>query len=121
MDDLMEGDTGVAPASLFSGRRTLPRPDDVTEAQAATLLNTLLMELALFGIAVHACEHSTARQLYRILVNDILFDGEVYRELRGTGWVTNYLASEHCPLCEAEADLRYGSLSDPKPQGPPEA
>ena len=106
MDDLMESGSPDPPASLL-GRRRLPRPDAVSEKQAESLVKALLVELALWGLAVHACPHSTARQLYRILVEHVLFEGGVHPELADTGWTQNLLAAEYCPECIAELEAEF--------------
>jgi len=106
MDDLMESGSPDPPASLL-GRRRLPRPDAVSEKQAESLVKALLLELALWGLAVHACPHSTARQLYRILVEHVLFEEGVHPELADTGWTQNLLAAEYCPECIAELEAEF--------------
>jgi hypothetical protein len=111
MDDLMESGSPDPPASLL-GRRRLPRPDAVSEKQAESLVKGLLLELALWGLAVHACPHSTARQLYRILVEHVLFEEGVHPELADTGWTQNLLAAEYCPECIAELEAEFKDKSD---------
>lgn len=113
MDDLMESGSPDPPASLL-GRRRLPRPDAVSEKKAESLVKALLVELALWGVAVHACPHSTARQLYRILVEHVLFEGGVHPELADTGWTQNLLAAEYCPECIAELEAEFEQESKDK-------
>jgi hypothetical protein len=107
MDHLIENETGEPLVSLFDTPRRLPPADTLTEEQAETVFKSLLIELALCGIAFHVCEHLTPREAYRMLIERVIPEGRAFKELRGTGWVQNYSAYDYCPECEAEADRDY--------------
>jgi hypothetical protein len=107
MDHLLENETGEPLASLFDKPRRLPLPDDLSEEEAETVFKSLLVELALCGIAFHVCEHLTAREAYRMLIERVIPEGRAFEQLRGTGWTQNYCAYDYCPECDAEAERDY--------------
>ncbi|MCX7013526.1 MAG: hypothetical protein NTW86_13385 [Candidatus Sumerlaeota bacterium] len=102
MDALLDSDRDQPLLLLFQKPSTLPRPDDLTEKQAEETIQVLLGQMAMFGVAFHICEHFTAREAYRLLVEKVLQEERFYPELRGSGWVTGFMTSEWCPHCEEE-------------------
>ncbi|MCC5876089.1 MAG: hypothetical protein JJU11_07710, partial [Candidatus Sumerlaeia bacterium] len=58
--------------------------------------------LALYHVAVHLCHHCKWRQAYEFILNEVLFESRVPREIVHTGWAMNYSYGESCPECEKE-------------------
>jgi hypothetical protein len=107
IDDLMESDADVPLCSIFDKPMRLPAVEDLDERRAGIVLKSLLSQLALVGVAFHMCEHFTALDAYRLLVEKVLWEERTYPQLRGTGWVTNFMTSEWCPQCKAEFEREY--------------
>lgn len=98
MEESLAGKSGEILGSLLEPRR-LPAPFEVDEEEAAALVASLLMELALLNVAVHLCEHCTMKEGYRYIVEELLHEGEVHPDLKTTGWVQHYNYAETCPDC----------------------
>ena len=121
MDDLIETSDGEPLASFLQSPERCRPPDRLDDEEVEGALKGILMELALFGIALDVCEHYTPRDTYRLLVEELLPNQRAHPELRGTGWVTNFMTHEFCPECEAEADREFEETEgDATDDGTPE-
>jgi hypothetical protein len=121
MDDVLESeDQGEFIGSYLEPPGPLPPPSEVTNEEAEPLLKQLLAHLALYGIALHICEHFTPREAYRVLMEEIAWEGRIHRRLLGTQWVQNYMTHEYCAECEAEADRDFEEMQK-KQDGPDHA
>jgi len=118
MDTLMEESEGDTLASFVVGASQLPDPDTLDERQAEAKAMGILAQLAMYGIALDLCEHSTPLKIYRTLVEDILPNGRAHRELRGTGWVHHECMYEHCEQCQAEFEAEYPDDAPPEGSDP---
>jgi len=99
-DDLLEHSDGIPTGKLLSGLQ-LPAPaPDLTEQQAREALSIALMELAMFGIAFHVCEHCSAQEAYRILIEKVCEECTVFPEMRGTSFVQHFTTSDFCQRCQ---------------------
>jgi hypothetical protein len=107
MDELIEKGEGQPVGTLFDDVVKLPPPDSLSDEQAEVELKGLLIRLAMLGIALDMCEHYTARDAYRLLVEHICREQKAYPELRGTEWVQHFSTWEFCEKCEAELDRQY--------------
>ena len=104
MDDLIENSPGEPIVSIFDSPVKLPSPDKLGDAEAEEALKTLLAQLALYGIAFDVCEHFTPRDCYRVLIEDVCREENVYPELRNTQWVQHFATADYCEACLAEFD-----------------
>ena len=102
MDELIERGDGEIIGSLFDGPIRFPRPDQLDEAEVEKSLKLLLAQMALFNISLDVCEHFSAREAYRLLIERICMDEQAYPELRHTQWIQHFTTAEFCPQCEAE-------------------
>lgn len=107
MDDALERNDGLPVGVIFEAPEKLPKPDDLSDAEAETILKTLLAQLALYGIALHVCEHFTPREAYRLLIEKIAKQESFHPELLQTQWVQHFMTSEFCPACDAEVEREY--------------
>ena len=108
MDEVVDGDKDEPLATLFDPPLSLKCPDQITdEAEAATLLGVLLARLALHGVALDMCEHYTALDAYRLLLEEILPQANIHPQLLSTGFIQHYSTWEYCPKCEAEFETEY--------------
>jgi hypothetical protein len=105
MDDLIESGPGDPLSTILGDTVKLPKPAEVDDRRAEQELKLLLARLALYGIALDICEHFTAAEAYRVLVERIGPEECAYPELRGTQWVQHYSTSDFCQACQAEFDL----------------
>ncbi len=122
MDALIERGTGSYLIDLIE-KLQLPHPDDVPENEAEGPLKAVLMQLAMFGIQIHVCEHFTPKETYRWLMTDLLPEEIGHRELRHTQWVQCFDTGESsCPACEAKWDREYAERDRKRiEQGPDDA
>ena len=67
----------------------------------------LLTRLALHGVALDMCEHYTALDSYRLLIEEILPEAQIHPQLCSTGFIQHYATWEHCAVCAAEFDAEY--------------
>ncbi len=116
MDDLIENSDGEPIGGIFAHLDRLPQADSLSDDKAERLLKRLLGELALYGIALHVCEHFTPRDAYRLLVETIAREESFHPELRGTGWVQNFMTAEFCPACEAKIQAEFEAEDPPSDQ-----
>jgi hypothetical protein len=99
LDDLLENGVGT-PLTTLLQKLALPPPDStLTELEAQQALTTALAELALHGIAVHACEHCSMNVAYRLLIEKICPEGTYFPEMRGTSYVQHFTTGDFCELC----------------------
>ena len=105
MDEMLEKGK-LTPLMEFLADLNLPSPATVsTDEQAEESLKIALAKLALAGVAFHVCEHCSAREAYRIFIEDVCSDSEgsgAFRPLIGTGWVQNFCASDYCKKCRED-------------------
>jgi hypothetical protein len=107
-DAITDGTQDVPFDQLFDPPLRLKRPADITsEDEAAGELHTLLARLALHCVAVHICDHYTALDTYRLLLEDLLPEQGIYPNLKPTGFVRHYDTSESCDACDAEFEVRW--------------
>lgn len=107
MDELIENEEGTLLASIFEKPMRLPKADSLDDEQAEQVFKVLLGQLALCGVALHVCEHYTPREAYRFLIERLLVEEKFFPQLRGTGWVQNFMTSEYCEKCDAESEREY--------------
>ncbi len=107
MDDLIENSPGVPLSELFDNPVKCPLPDQLDDEQVEAAMKSLLAELALFGVSLEICEHFTAREAYRLLLEEVCPEERAYPELRNTQWVQHYSTSDYCEQCQAEFDREF--------------
>jgi len=107
LDDLIETSDGEPLISFLQSPKAYRPADQLSDDEVEGSLKGILAELALFGIAFALCEHFTPRDAYHLLLTEILPNERAHPELRGTGWVTNFMTHDFCPECEAEAERDY--------------
>lgn len=108
MDTLMENGQGVPVGTVFDTPFKLPRPDQLeSDEEAEGALKTLLAKLALHGIALDICEHFSAKDAYKLMIDQICHDEEVFPELRNTQWVQHFSTWEYCPKCTEEIEREF--------------
>lgn len=113
MDAQMESGDTMPMRDLLEEGTVLPPPDDISEEDAAALLKTLLARFALFGIAFDMCEHATARQAYRVLLEEVIDGDNVLPGMFGSGWVQHFGTHDTCPECQRELDEEMGGSGYP--------
>lgn len=112
-DEVIDGTKDVPFTSLFDPPLTLKKPEDIaSDAEAVESLRILLARLALHCVVIHMCEHYTALDTYRWLLEDLLPEEGVHPNLGPTGFVRHYDTAEHCDACDAEFEARWGSERD---------
>ncbi len=112
-DEVIDGTKDVPFMALFDPPLKLKKPADIAdEAEAVEALRVLLARLALHCVVVHMCEHYTALETYRWLLEDLLPEEGVHPRLGPTGFVRHYDSAEHCPACDAEFEARWNAKRD---------
>jgi len=119
MDELIERGNGEIIGSLFDGPVRLPRPDQLDDAAVEKSLKSLLARLALFNISLDVCEHFSARDAYRLLIERICMEEQAYPELQHTQWIQHFTTAEFCPQCEAEWQRECEELDRRRRNQPP--
>jgi hypothetical protein len=114
IDRCYEEGKGKPIRSFLKDFDKLPRPETLDDEAVEGELKGLLVQLAMVNVAIHVCEHFTPRDCYRLLLDEILNDHDAFAEIIGTGWVQNYMTSEFCSQCEAQAEEDYRKYSEEK-------
>ncbi|HIJ74147.1 MAG TPA: hypothetical protein HPP83_08610 [Candidatus Hydrogenedentes bacterium] len=104
MDHCIDHDEQCPATSLLDNVDKLPRPETLNDEQVEGQLEALLAQMAVIGMALDVCEHFTPRDCYRLLLDTILPEPNVYERLIGTGWVQHVMTHEYCPKCDAEVE-----------------
>jgi len=105
MDDVVEGKYDDDP--LLASVLDIPEIDGLTDTQAEAKLKEVLGMLAMYGIAIHICEHFTAKDTLRIIRDDYGLESRIHPGFVGSGWVQNFNTGESCPKCDAEFEERW--------------
>lgn len=100
MDAVMESGEGEPLGNIFKGVIKLRSPDALSEEQAEQELKAALGHMAMYGVALHICEHYTPREAYRLLVEKYCREECFHPELMGTRWVQHLDTAESCKLCQ---------------------
>ena len=87
---------------LMRSPEALPRPDELNDHASEQAARLILAELALYAVAVDMCEHCSPQQLYRLLVERILHEGEMVPDLLGSRTVQHHSTRSFCKLCAAD-------------------
>lgn len=116
MDAQMESGDTMPMRELLEEEAVLPDPEELDEESAAALLKTLLAKLALFGIAFDMCEHSNARDAYRILLEEVVDGENVLPGMFGSGWVQHFGTHESCAECQREIEEGTDGEGDDTPR-----
>lgn len=107
--DRHTGEPGGRPwLKALCGTDTLPRPDELDETAVEVQLKTLLGRLALFGVALHVCDHCTPRDAYRLLLNKILPELSRGAPDATGAEIRAIMTAEYCRFCAAEACTDFG-------------
>lgn len=102
-DEIADGSRDEPLAWLLEGPLRLPRPDDLkTDEEAWGPLRRVLSEMALRGVAFEMCTHFTARQAYRVIIEDLLPEVDVHPGLVQADFVEHFASWDCCPECAAE-------------------
>lgn len=105
-DEIFEGKKDQPISYLFREPLRLPRPERVESvAEAEQHVRAILAQLALLSVALDVCEHFSALDTYRLLMEEILPTAKVHPKLSESEMVQHYSTSDHCMLCERELDL----------------
>ena len=107
MDHLIDHSDGEPVWSILDAPSKLPHPDDLDDQQIEGILKSILVQLALLGIALDVCEHCTPRDAYRMLIERVLKEERFHPELRQTQWVQHFMTHDFCKQCEVEAEKKY--------------
>ena len=109
MDEIFEGKRDQPISYLFETPLKLPKPDRVdTDEEAEPLVRSILAQLALLSVALDVCEHFSAVDTYRLLMNEILPTAKVHPNLAASEMVQHYSTSDFCSSCESEFDDDFG-------------
>ncbi|MCA9190927.1 MAG: hypothetical protein KDB03_04180 [Planctomycetales bacterium] len=104
-DEIFEGSKDEPVSYLFETPMHLPPPDKIrSEEEAHELVTQILAQLALLNVALDVCEHFSERQVYDLLVREILPTAKVHPDLKSTEIIQHYTTSDFCSTCEAEYD-----------------
>ena len=105
LDEVVAGDKDEPLASLFDPPLQLIQPDQIRDEQEAERrLQELTDRLAEHGVVLDACQHFSALDSYRFLVEEVLPEAEIHPEMPSTGIVQYYATLESCQKCRAEFD-----------------
>lgn len=110
-DEVTHGTKDEPLSTLFDPPISLKQPEEIVdEAEAEAALHPLLARLALCCVAVDMCEHFSALDTYRWLLEKILPEAHIHPQLKSTGFVQHYSTYESCPQCEAEFEAEFEGL-----------
>jgi hypothetical protein len=107
-DEIFEGKKDEPLSYLFPTTLKLPKPEHVdSEEEAEKLVKAILAQLALLSVAIDVCEHFSAQQTYRLLMQEILPSAKVHPNLAASEMVQHYATSDYCQQCDAEFEAEY--------------
>jgi hypothetical protein len=102
-DEVASGEKDELLCTLFDPPLKLELADTIVdEAAAESLLTALLERLATHNVEIETCDHFSALETYRWLVEDILPEAEIHPQLSRIGFVQHYTTWEDCKKCAAE-------------------
>lgn len=119
LDECIEEGEGRPLATLLGDVDRLPRAEDLDDETVEAHLKDLLARMALINVVLDVCEHFTPRDCYRLLLNTIIPESEVFEELIGTGNIQHEMTHEYCPDCDLQFELEARGMSE-KGLGEPE-
>lgn len=116
-DEIFEGKKDQPISYLFREPLRLPRPEKVESvAEAEQHVRAILAQLALLSVALDVCEHFSALDTYRLLMEEILPTAKVHPKLAESEMVQHYSTSDHCLLCDRELEvLEFPDAEDEAP------
>jgi len=99
-DEAADGPTGDSDGDtvgdIVSYLGPLPLPEDLDDAEVEGHLKGVLGALAMYGIALHVCEHYSVRDTYRLLRDTILLKERARPELG----LTRFTTADYCGQCQ---------------------
>jgi len=102
-DEVLGGEKDEPLTLLFDEPLCLPTPASLQhETQAWQVLTQLLQAMALRGVAFDMCHHISAKEAYRLLIEELLPEAGVHPGLVDTGFICHFGTAEFCPHCQAE-------------------
>ncbi len=112
-DEIFDGEKDEPVACLFETPLKLPKVENVSsEKQAESLVRSILAQLALLNVALDMCEHFSALETYRLLMEDILPTATVHPNLAASDMVLHYSTSDYCRECSDDFDAEYEDSND---------
>jgi len=104
-DEVLGGEKDEPLTLLFDEPLCLPTPASLCdENHAWQVLSQLLKAMALRGVAFDMCHHVSAKEAYRLLIEELLPEAGVHPGLVDTGFICHFGTAEFCPHCQAEVD-----------------
>lgn len=104
-DEVLGGEKDEPLTLLFDEPLCLPTPASLSdENHAWQVLSQLLKAMALRGVAFDMCHHVSAKEAYRLLIEELLPEAGVHPGLVDTGFICHFGTAEFCPHCQAEFD-----------------
>lgn len=102
-DEVLGGEKDEPLTLLFDEPLCLPTPASLqNETQAWQVLTQLLQAMALRGVAFDMCHHISAKEAYRLLIEELLPEAGVHPGLVDTGFICHFGTAEFCPHCQSE-------------------
>lgn len=102
-DEVLGGEKDEPLTLLFNEPLCLPTPASLqNETQAWQVLTQLLQAMALRGVAFDMCHHISAKEAYRLLIEELLPEAGVHPGLVDTGFICHFGTAEFCPHCQSE-------------------
>ncbi|MFM7056475.1 MAG: hypothetical protein ACKO2P_06090 [Planctomycetota bacterium] len=102
-DEVLGGEKDEPLTLLFDEPLCLPTPASLhSESHAWQVLTQLLKAMALRGVAFDMCHHVSAKEAYRLLIEELLPEAGVHPGLVDTGFICHFGTGEFCPHCRAE-------------------
>ncbi|MEC8557380.1 MAG: hypothetical protein VXZ82_20450 [Planctomycetota bacterium] len=111
-DEIVEGNKDEPITYLFEKPLKLPRPEHVeSEEEARGYVVAILAQLARLCVALDVCEHFTALDTYKMLMEDILPTAKVHPKLAQSDMIQHFSTNDVCRACEAEFDAEFEGLN----------
>jgi len=115
--DSTENSDGETVGAIVGFLGPLPLPESLDDAEVEGRLKGVLGALAMFGIALHVCEHYTVRETYRLLRDTILPKERARPGLNGPDSVTKFMTADYCDQCQTALDGAPGVPEAPTGDG----
>lgn len=104
-EHLWETEPGEPIGSLLNPR-LLPKPEDLTEEKAESVVKSILAEMAILHVTLDICEHFTWKRIYQFMLDELFPNMRVFPQMcNALDYVHHFTTWESCEECMKEYQI----------------